>query len=150
MIATGLLRKVKEVIALFPDEIIEMTRFLENVEFSVTECVVTQSCGDKHITLQNGEIAVRIISDRGIWYVDVAREPGVDWYDIAIVKEEVLGLLGEDVLSLEEQWEFLVAQMSKIKAVLLAADSSQRLNHLQERRAKRRLGILYSPPPITP
>jgi predicted N-acyltransferase len=73
----------------------------------------------------------------------------VDWYDIAIVEEEVLGQLGEDVLSLEGQWEFLVAQMSKIKAVLLAADSSKRLNLRRERRAIRRLGILYSPPPIS-
>ena len=133
----------------FPKEIVEMSKFLEKVGFAVTEHVVTESFGSKHIIFQNDEIAVRILSDRGIWYIDVAREPGVAWYDIAIVKEEVLGHLGEDVLSLEEQWEFLVAQMSKIKAVLLAADSSKRLNLRRERRAIRRLGILYSPPPIT-
>ncbi len=124
----------------FPDEVVEMIRFLENIQFSVTELVVTQSFGSKHITLRNGEIEIRVLNDRGIWDIVVDRQPAADWFDILIIKEEIFGEISDDRLSLDEQWEFLVGHFSRIKEILLAAGSSQRLNSRREQRAIRIFG----------
>ena len=101
---------------------------------------------DKMILYGNLDISVRIVSDRGIWYVEVADGARPDeWYDAAIIRD-LFGCHGEDVLSLADQvriiqmnWQSIVDGFGFVNR----ENTHVRLDALRKARAKRRFPGLY-------
>jgi len=99
--------------------------------------------GDKVAQFGNAEILLRIGSDRGMWFVDIADTNKPDennWYDPAILRDVLIGP-GSDVLSLAEMIEFIKKNYQLIiKAFSSAqrAETHERLNIMRTERLRRR------------
>ncbi|MDQ2834433.1 MAG: hypothetical protein M3Y50_11925 [Acidobacteriota bacterium] len=95
-------------------------------------------------TLQYGgqSINVRIVSEKGVWYVEIAdaSHQSNEWYDAAILRDLILGP-GEDVLSLQSQIEIIETNWAAINSLFSPSQEKHthpRLAILREERAKRR------------
>jgi hypothetical protein len=100
--------------------------------------------------LQYGDatVRVRVVSDRGIWFVEVDSPDPVsnEWYDTALLRDLLIGL-GKDELTLEEQVDFIqVNWLSIVNLFALAAreQTASRLASLRQERVRRRLPGLFS------
>ena len=102
---------------------------------------------NKVLQYGNADIGVRVVSDKGIWYIEVADVAGHpnEWYDAAILRDLLLGS-GEDVLPLADQVEFVETQWPAIINRFTPAqreDTHAQLSSLRKDRAKRRFPGLY-------
>jgi hypothetical protein len=126
----------------FAEEAIRLIEVLERNGFATSGLDSSQSFGNRCIVAQNGKIEIRLLRDRGVWFIEAARQPASAWYDIAILKEEILGQVGDDVLSLGQQAAFLKSHLGEIQSLLVTSGSVLRLETRKELRATRRLGEL--------
>lgn len=132
---------------LLPTEIIELEAFLKNAGLKLQFEEKSAAFGNRLIQFANEQIAVRITSDRGVWFVELSDpldETG-DWYDAALMRDLLSGH-GEDVLTLPDQvrfvrdsWKSIVGRFDANNRVLTHA----RLIELRRERAKRRIPELY-------
>jgi hypothetical protein len=103
---------------------------------------------DKSVRCANADLGVRVLSERDVWFVevaDVATRPD-EWYDAAILQDLLLGH-GKGVLSLPEQIKFVETNWQAIVGsfgAATAADTHSRLALLRKERAKRLFPDLYS------
>ena len=95
-------------------------------------------------------MAVRVVSDRGIWFIEVANvNAGAgQWYDVAIIRDLLFGS-GEDVLSLEKQVDFIECNWLAVSRCFSPPEwqhTSAQLTLLRNERTRRRLPGFFSPP----
>jgi len=104
--------------------------------------------GEKLAQYGNDKIAVRVWSERGIWFADIADIVGRpnEWYDSAIIRDLVKGR-GEDVLPITEQMRIIEENWPAI-ADAFAPEHREQTNHqlnaMRKERAKRRFPKLLS------
>ena len=97
---------------------------------------------NKVLEYDGQRVNVRIVSDRSIWYVEVAdaSHQSHEWYDSAILRDLLLGS-GEDVLPLQRQIEIIETNWPAIISLFSPSQEEHthsRLAILREERAKRR------------
>jgi hypothetical protein len=101
----------------------------------------------EHLALYgDGKISVRVLSEKGQWFTEVADNAGrpEEWYDAAILRDLVQGS-GEDVLSLAEQMKVIEDNWSAITNAFRPEHrehTHQHLGLLRKQRAKRRFPAL--------
>ena len=128
---------------LWPKEAAEFKSFLTNVGLDLQFEQESAAFGDRLIQYANERISVRMISDRGVWFIEVSDpsyETG-DWYDVALFRDLLCGPGGE-VLTLSEQAHFV---RENWQSVLSSFESDNRnltharLGALRRERAERRI-----------
>lgn len=134
--------------ATWPDAIQDFELFLAKAGLTPQERLEDPAATGNRLVQYGGvDIAVRVVSDRYKWYVEVA-EPvtqPADWYDAAILRDLLVGR-GEDVLSLPEQIGFVQTNWAGIVGCfdpVHREDSHSRLVVLRRERVRRRIpGLL--------
>jgi hypothetical protein len=89
--------------------------------------------------------------DRGVWFVEVANVQAANsqWYGASIIDELMGGPNKEDVLSLEQQINFIQENWAGISVRFGPSEwqhTSDQLSFLEEDRMRRRFPGLFSPP----
>jgi hypothetical protein len=133
----------------WPNTVVDFERFLSGAGFVCQHRKELSTFSNKIIEYANSSVGVRVVSDRGIWFVEVAdilNQPK-EWYDAAILRDLVLGP-GEDVLPLPEQIQIIKENLPTIVRLFDPSEREvtlTRLNLLRKERAKRRFpGIEFS------
>jgi hypothetical protein len=131
--------------------VVKLEAFLTTVGLHIEHQEESAAFGDKLFLYKEEYLKVRVISDRNVWFVEVANVQAADsqWFDVAIIRELLFGPGGEDVLSLEQQIDFVEGNWSAISICFGPCQwlqTSDRLSFLREERTKRRLPGLFSPP----
>jgi hypothetical protein len=108
------------------------------------------SFGSKLFRYAGGSIAVRVVSDKGIWFVEIRSVQAADtqWYDTAIIRELLHGSAVEEVMSLEQQTNFVERDWPAIVRCFDPSDwhrTSTQLSILRLERTKRRNPGLSAP-----
>jgi hypothetical protein len=71
--------------------------------------------GDRYLVLSGDELAVRILSDRGQWFVDISRPGRTDWYGVELWRVCLHGDGGPvEPMSPDEQAEFVRAEFDSL------------------------------------
>jgi hypothetical protein len=100
------------------------------------------SFGDTIISLRKQHFRVRLLRDRGDWFVEASSDQKPDeWYDMALLQEEVTSQVEKDVLDFDEQAAILRAKWQEIEDMLTGSDSNvvhASLERRRQERAKRR------------
>jgi hypothetical protein len=136
----------------WPKAITDFEKFLQNTGLQCERREEDASFNDKLLQYSGSLVAVRVVSDRGIWFVEVAEAqagPG-QWYDVAILRDLLVGP-GEDVLPLHEQVDFVENNWPIICSRFSPSEreyTSARLALLRQERARRRLPRFFSPPSV--
>jgi hypothetical protein len=105
------------------------------------------SFGNKMVQYGSASVGLRVVSDRGIWFVEVAdftHHPN-EWYDAAILRDLLIGP-GADVLTLPDQIEFVEMSWPQILSGFGSErniDTHERLARLRGERLRRRLPQLF-------
>lgn len=131
----------------WPTTVAAFEVFLEKAGLMRQRCEEQPAFNNKVLQYGNATIGVRVVSDRGIWYAelaDVASHPS-EWYDAAILRDLLLGC-GEDVLPLDDQIAFFETRLPAILdrfSPAQSADTHKRLAELRRDRAERRFPGLF-------
>jgi hypothetical protein len=134
----------------WPKAITDFEEFLKNLGLRCDRREEEASFSNKLLQFSGANMTVRAVSDRGIWFIELA---GVnpqfgEWYDAAIFRDLLLGP-GEDVLPVQEQVEFIEKNWTAICSLFDPKQitcASARLALLRQERARRRLpGFFRSP-----
>jgi hypothetical protein len=131
----------------WPAAVIEFEAFLKNAGLECKAFKEYASFGDKMLLYSNASIGVRIVSERGICFVevsDIASRSG-EWYDAAILRD-VLSGPGDDVLPLEDQIGIVKSAWSDLNSIFAPQNRNEthlRLEILRKERARRRFPGLY-------
>jgi hypothetical protein len=133
--------------SIWPREVVSFEAFLGRAGLVRQRIDQRPEFGNKLLQCGNAHVAVRIISDRGIWYVEVTDVAGRldEWYDAGIVRDLLLGS-SEDVLTLRAQIEFVEAHWSEIVnrfAQVQRDETHARLKSLRAARTKRQFPDLH-------
>jgi hypothetical protein len=134
----------------WPPAITEFERFLFSVGLQLERRDVEAAFGNKLLLYVGERLTVRVVSDRGIWFIEVTNAKGGagNWYDAAIIRD-LFGSEGEAILSLEQQISFIEDNWLGINNCFGPSawqQTSARLSFLREERTKRRIPGLFSPP----
>jgi hypothetical protein len=102
--------------------------------------------GDRLLQFGDDHIRVRAVSERGIWYVELAggSQGFPEWFDAALVRSSLLGE-ERDILSLGDQIEFVQGNWAKIVEMFSQKQiegTQIRLDRLRSERANRRFAEL--------
>jgi hypothetical protein len=126
----------------WPKEVMGFEAFLVDAGLVCQQRTTETVFGNEIVQYGGPGIGVRVGSDRGVWFVEVAdsdTRPG-EWYDAALLRDFVLGN-GEDVLTLAEQigtirdnWPVIVESFRPARR----DDTHAQLSLLRKERAKRR------------
>lgn len=133
----------------WPKVVADFETFLQKVGMACRRHEDQAVFGNKILQCENANIEVRVVSDRDVWFVEVAdivTRPN-EWYDAAILRDLLLGR-GEDVLSLTDQVEIVETNWPAIVGHFSSAqreDTHARLALLRRERAERRFPGLYGP-----
>jgi hypothetical protein len=136
--------------SIWPEAIAAFEAFLERVGLTCQGREEFPAFGNKLVQYAGAGIGVRVGSDRGEWFVEIADLDGNSdkWYDAAIVRDLVLGP-GEDVLPLGDQIEFVERNWSAIVSRFGPVEGKEthaRLAILRKERAMRLFpGMWLSP-----
>jgi len=125
-----------------PNSVNDVMRFLRAAGLVWEE--LRDGPGPNEMLLYHGPVVdVRIVSDRGIWYIECSDSRGnqKEWYDVALVK---LLLCGDtpDILTIEEQAQFVVKCWNEVLDLFEpsnAQDTHSKLSLLRQERMRRRL-----------
>jgi hypothetical protein len=126
----------------WPKTVVDFEDFLRGIGMACQLRAEQSVFGNKMLQYADAIVGVRIVSDRGVWFVeiaDIASRPD-EWYDAAILRDLLLGP-GEDVLSLPTQIEFVEVKWQDIVSQFgagLREETHARLAVLRKERAKRR------------
>ncbi len=111
------------------------------------EQLVSSAFGDLAITLRRDNVRMRIVRDRGQWYIEFSESGWAsEWYDLALIQEVLTGSIGEDVLSLEQQVRIVSSNWPKIVELFRperAKCTHTLLSQLRLERSKRRMPELF-------
>jgi hypothetical protein len=129
----------------WPLELQDFEAFLARTEVNLRVRQTGNGFGDGFIEYTASDLRVRIVSDRGQWFVDVsAAAPAEEaWYDPAIIRDYLMGH-GDDVLTLQEQTDFIKHNWQEIRdkfSPSLQQRTLLALNVLRKDRASRRIGL---------
>jgi len=135
-------------VLLWPEVVRDFEGFLTKEGLMFQQRLEDQAAyGNKLLQYGNADILVRIVSDRDIWYIEVAEantQPN-EWYDAAIVRDLLIGS-GEDVLSFTEQMDFIRTNWEAIVqcfGLTRREESHNQLATLRTERVRRRIpGLL--------
>lgn len=134
----------------WPKTVIDFEEFLKSSGLQLEHREIKASFSNKFLQYGGPFVSVRVVSDRGIWFIEVAgaNPQSGEWYDAAILRDLLLGP-GEDVLPLQEQVDLIEKNWPAICSRFDPAErkyTSARLASLRQERAKRRLpGFFRSP-----
>jgi len=125
--------------------------FLKSIGLHLEHQEESAAFGNKLFLYRGESLKLRVLSDRSVWLVEVANVQAADsqWFDVAIIRELLFGAKGEDILSLEQQIDFIEGNWSAISICFGPSQwlqTSARLSFLCEERIKRRLPGLFTPP----
>ena len=92
----------------WPKAITDFEEFLKRTGLQCERRQEEASFGNKLLQYSGPFMSVRAVSDRGIWFIEVAggEARSDQWYDVAILRDLLVGP-GEDVLPLQEQVDFV-------------------------------------------
>jgi len=122
----------------FPTSVSLLLSFLEDDRgLSIEQELASQAFGDTIIVLRGQGLRVRVLRDRGRWFVEVSSENPNQWFDMALLKEQITGHVGDDEPSFDEQAEFLRANWKRIVEMLTGPTASQASADLEQRRLER-------------
>jgi hypothetical protein len=127
-----------------PEVLADMVARLEEWGFSITAQEASTGFGDRVVVLRKGPLAVRLVADRGQWFIELAPGDCDDWFDPDVWKSCVDGArIPDESSALSAQAEFVVRNLDQL---LRAAAGGQRdlLSCLRDNRAgraRRRLGL---------
>jgi hypothetical protein len=129
-----------------PEAVKTLERFLRQAGFSLKQDDRRAASAYREVLLENGNLAIRAIRDRGVWDIEASDLNGPsDWYDVAILRDLLDGS-GDDELPLAVQARFIEERMPEISSAFDGASrtkSHDRLEALRSQRAKRRYPGLY-------
>jgi hypothetical protein len=136
----------------WPKAITDLEKFLKSVGLDCERREEEASFSNKLLECSGALVAVRAVSDRGIWFVEIAEAQARSgqWYDVAILRDLLTGP-GEDVLPLQEQVDFVENNWSAISGRFSPSEreyTSARLALLRQERARRRLPGFFPPPSV--
>jgi hypothetical protein len=127
--------------ATWPSEVEAFESFLRMKGAICRRRAESASFGDKVAEYDAGPISVRISSDRGIWYVEIAdARDEQEWSDAALIRDLLVGPRS-DVLDIREQIEFVEKKWDAIVQAFddaHRAETRARLATLRKERARRR------------
>jgi hypothetical protein len=120
----------------WPKEVVDFEDFLTRDGLSCQHREESPSFGDKLLQYANARIGVRVGSDRGVWFVDIADMSGrpEEWYDAAIRPGEDVLPLPEKIELIEAHWPAIIERFSLPQQ----EDTHARLALLRQECAKRR------------
>jgi hypothetical protein len=127
----------------WPKAITDLEGFLDRVGLKCERREEEASFSNKLLQYEGKPVKVRAVSDRGIWFVEVAdaQARSNQWYDVAIIRDLLIGQ-GEDVLPLQEQVDLLEQNWPAICSRFSPSEreyTSARLALLRQERTRRRL-----------
>jgi hypothetical protein len=131
----------------WPQAVFSLETFLEGAGLVRQRLEEQPVFNNRVLQYGSSEIGVRVISDRGVWYVeisDVANRPD-EWYDVAILRDFLVGP-GKDVLPLANQIDFVKKHWAMIVdsfSLIRVAETHARLVALKIDRARRRFPNLH-------
>ena len=130
----------------WPKEVLDFESYLENDGLVCRRRREEATFGDKLLEYANADIKLRILSDRGIWFIEVGDVSAHtdEWYDAALF-HDLLNGQGKDVLSLSEQIAVIKADWARIISSFRPTERENthaRLALLRKERAKRRFPSL--------
>jgi hypothetical protein len=104
--------------------------------------------GNTEIVLQGCGLRVCIGRERYQWYVAIGNEHERNHsYDIALLKEQITGQLGEDYLSIEEEAAYVRSLWPEVVALLVTQRSDETAIALEKRwhdRVRRRMAMNFT------
>lgn len=125
----------------WPGDVAQFESFLIRQGLVRTRREESGSFDNKVVEYTNGRLAVRVVCEKSVWFVEVSDpegQPG-EWYDAAIVRD-LVGGRGPDVLPLQDQiaivrdnWRVIARQFGPSRR----ADSHVRVDQLRKQRVKR-------------
>src|SRR5258705_5487483 len=123
----------------FPTSVSLLLSFLEGDRGLSTEQEwASQAFGDRMIVLRGQGLRVRVLRDRLRWFVQVGYERNPNqWFDMALLKEQITGHVGDDEPSFDEQTDILRANWKRIVEMLTGPTASQASAELEQRRLER-------------
>lgn len=128
-----------------PEVLAGLWQRLEAAGFSVNAEPPLPSFGDRVITFVQAPLAIRLISDRGQWFIAMTRPAWHDWFDADLWQACLDNETGEQPgTSLADQATFVTNNLDRLAAAAEGTSSAGLLQLLKQRRAagaKRRLGI---------
>lgn len=133
----------------WPEIVAALEDFLKEVGLECERREEGASFGNKLLQYGDKVVMVRVVSDRGVWFIEVAGSQAqpVQWYDVAILRDLLAGP-GEDVLPLQAQVDFLEKHWSNVVERLSPPeldDSAAQLAVLRHERARRRFPGFFPP-----
>jgi hypothetical protein len=135
----------------WPRPVAQLENFLKSVGLHLEHQQESASFEDKLLLYTGESLAVRVVSDKGVWFIEVTNVKATDiqWFDAAIIRELLFGPGEEDVLSLEQQINFIEVNWPAIIRCFGPSEwqhTVARLCFLRIERTVRRLPGLFSPP----
>jgi hypothetical protein len=124
----------------WPKAITDFEEFLKRAGLQCERREEEASFSNRLLQYSGALMAVRAVSDRGIWFIEVAGDNprSGEWYDAAMLRDLLLGS-GEDVLPLQEQVDFIEKNWPAIRSRFDPSErehTSARLTLLRQERAR--------------
>lgn len=127
-----------------PDAVAVLIARLEEWGVSTTSEEAQEGFGDRTIVATNPPIDVRLVSDRGQWFIELAHTDWDDWFDPDVWRACLNdNAIPDEPQPFTAQAEFLLEELERIGAAA-QTDGDGLLACLRDRRAarsRRRLGL---------
>jgi hypothetical protein len=124
----------------WPDEVVAFEDFLKNKGLTCQRREKLPSFGDKLVQFSGEKLAVRVFSERAVWFVDVADAAHPqEWYDAGILRDLILGPstgampLADQIKLVKENWSVIVDSFTAPQL----EETRKRLAGFEQHRAKR-------------
>jgi len=132
------------VAAQLPDVLAGLVARLEQREFSIAAEYASASFGDRAIILANSPLAIRLVAERGLWFIELVCGESDDWFDPDVWRSCLEDApICDEPSPLAAQAEFIVGNLDRLAAAAEGAQS-ELLSCLRDKRAarsRRRLGL---------
>lgn len=127
----------------WPGSAIDLERFLKVKGLQCLRHEEEPYFSNKVLQYSDATIRVRVVSDRGIWFVEVGSPAPMsdEWYDTALLRDLLIGS-GEDELTLQQQVNFIQESWAAVVDLFAPSTREQtvsRLVALRRERVKRRI-----------
>jgi hypothetical protein len=132
----------------WPDELVPFEDFLKSKSLTCQRREKLPSFGDKLVQFSDEKLAVRVFSERAVWFVDVADADAhpQEWYDAGMLRDFILGPgtgampLADQIKLVKENWSVIVHNFAAPQLEV----TRKRLAGLEQDRAKRLIPGLTS------
>src|SRR5216684_555166 len=115
-----------------PTQIKEFCVFLTSTGLRQTEHLQdVKNFGNSVIKYSDERIAVRMVLDRGKWFIEVSDVPNPHtWFDPALVRD-LIADRGNDELSIEQQIDFVQTHWPKIRELFTSENRKETFDKLK-------------------